>query len=100
MSLTPSMQAAGAFLSARKACHELAITAEKAIEQLPETHANQYVVLEALIRHFNEARGCDYSLVLERLQDAQDALDEVRAFSDEEIADWAREHMEDQRRVA
>lgn len=100
MHLTPSMQAAQTFLAARKACHELAITAESAIEQMPSVSHNDVVVLSALIDRFASATHADFSLVVSHLEEAMEALQEVRAHEASEIADWARERMVGDRREA
>lgn len=94
---TEAMKAAARFLSARKGCHELAITAEDAITRMPSTSANDTVVLAALIQRFASASHADYSLVIECLEEAQSALDEVRSYTEAELADFCRERMGEDR---
>lgn len=97
---TPSMKAAARFLSARKGCHELAITAEDAITRMPSTSANDTVVLAALIQRFASASHADYSAVIEALEEADAALQEVRAHTEEELSSYVGELMADERRAA
>lgn len=79
---------------------ELAHEAAELIQRCPDTVCNLKLILSGLIKAVDSAGWGDLSLVSQHLGDAMDALDEVRAHSDEEIADWTREHMQDARRAA
>lgn len=73
---------------------EWAHEAAELIQRMPDTAVNLSLVLSGLIKAVNDASWADMSEVLEFLGDAQIALSEVRAHTEEEIADWARERMQ------
>lgn len=79
---------------------ELAHEAAELIKRMPDTHANLKLVAEALFMAFSDVSWADVSEVLDKLGETLEVLDEVRAFSDEEIVSWVKEHMDDQRRAA
>lgn len=79
---------------------ELAHECAELVQRMPDTVENLKLVLSGLIKAVDSVSWSDMSLVSQYLGDAMDALDEVRAHSDEEIASWVKEHMDDQRRAA
>jgi hypothetical protein len=79
---------------------ELAHEAREMAIRMPGTADNLRLVLDGLITAVQDVSCADMSEVLEKLGDAMLALQEVRSYEAEEIADWTREAMRDERRVA
>lgn len=71
--------------------------AREFIETMPETVASYQLVLDALISRVTDVSWGDMSLVRELLADASDALDEVSAYTQEELNDFVRERFADDR---
>ncbi len=74
--------------------NEFAHESRELAMRMPSTVENLSLVLSGLIEAVGDATWADMSLVTQHLEDAMAALKEVHAFSDEEIADWARERMQ------
>jgi hypothetical protein len=79
---------------------ELAHEARELIVRMAGTNSNLTLVLDGLITAVQDVSCADMSEVLEKLGDAMLALQEVRAYEASEMADWTREAMRDERRVA
>ena len=61
--------------------------------RMPSTSENLALVLSGLIEAVNDATWADVSLVLHHLEEAAEAIKELRAHSDEEIAEFVKERM-------
>ncbi len=73
--------------------NEFAHESRELAMRMPSTVENLSLVLSGLIEAVNDATWADMSLVVSHLEEAMDALKEVRAYSDEEIASWVKERM-------
>lgn len=79
---------------------EFAHEAAEIIARCPETVENFMLILKAFTAVISEVAWADMSLVGSHLDEAIEALQEVRAHSEEEISSWVKEHMDSQRRAA
>jgi hypothetical protein len=79
---------------------ELAHEARELIVRMAGTNSNLTLVLDGLITAVQDVSCADMSEVLEKLGDAMAALEECRAYTDEDLSEFARDRMSDQRRAA
>jgi hypothetical protein len=72
---------------------ELAHESAELAKRMPGTADNLRLVLDGLITAVQDVSCADMSEVLEKLGDAMAALEECRAYTDEDLAEFARDRM-------
>lgn len=79
---------------ARNNASEEAHEARETIFRMPGKQADYLLVLDGLIATMSSETWGDFSDVLDALELAFVKLGEVRAYTDDERAQWAKERME------